>query len=146
MRTVTYYDLTTGRIVGLAYGSIADTDANVPAGCEILEGSFEPGQYYIENGLPVPMAPSPGSYWIFDYVIKQWVNTKTAENEAAEVDSNRKRLLQFSDWTDTVSAKTRLGDALYDAWQTYRQALRDIPEQPGFPYSVVWPVSPEAMA
>jgi hypothetical protein len=29
-----------------------------------------------------------------------------------------------------------------DAWRVYRQALRDIPEQPGFPFNVVWPERP----
>jgi len=29
------------------------------------------------------------------------------------------------------------------AWATYRQALRDIPQQEGFPATVVWPTQPE---
>ncbi|MGF6839911.1 hypothetical protein QF001_003778 [Paraburkholderia youngii] len=29
-----------------------------------------------------------------------------------------------------------------DAWKTYRQALRDIPQQAGFPFSVEWPARP----
>lgn len=32
---------------------------------------------------------------------------------------------------------------LYQQWLTYRQALRDINLQPGFPYEVEWPVEPE---
>lgn len=28
------------------------------------------------------------------------------------------------------------------AWKLYRQALRDVPEQDGFPLSIVWPVKP----
>ena len=27
-------------------------------------------------------------------------------------------------------------------WMTYRQALRNVPEQAGFPFDVVWPVAP----
>ncbi|MGF6958013.1 phage tail assembly chaperone [Paraburkholderia youngii] len=30
-----------------------------------------------------------------------------------------------------------------DAWRTYRQALRDMPQQPGFPFGVVWPARPK---
>ena len=30
-----------------------------------------------------------------------------------------------------------------DDWTTYRQALRDIPAQDGFPASVTWPTKPE---
>ena len=29
------------------------------------------------------------------------------------------------------------------AWETYRQALRDIPEQAGFPLTILWPEKPE---
>ena len=28
------------------------------------------------------------------------------------------------------------------AWATYRQALRDVPEQDGFPEEVTWPSKP----
>jgi hypothetical protein len=30
-----------------------------------------------------------------------------------------------------------------DAWAVYRQALRDLPEQPGFPEAIAWPDAPE---
>lgn len=50
------------------------------------------------------------------------------------VRKTRDRLLQESDWT-------QLNDAPVDqeAWARYRQALRDIPQQEGFPGEVVWP-------
>ena len=55
-----------------------------------------------------------------------------------EVRVERKRLLAASDWT-------QLTDAPVDqaAWAVYRQALRDVPQQAGFPDNVVWPVKPE---
>lgn len=53
----------------------------------------------------------------------------------------RGSLLATSDWTDTLSAKHRLGDALYNAWQAYRQALRDVTNQPD-PLNIVWPIQP----
>lgn len=54
----------------------------------------------------------------------------------------RKELLQESDWTDTVSAVERLGESKYQEWQTYRQTLRDIPQQSGFPLNVIYPTPP----
>ena len=33
--------------------------------------------------------------------------------------------------------------ALTGDWARYRQALRDIPEQPGFPFNVEWPDEPK---
>ena len=80
----------------------------------------------------------------------KWMLTKTvvaltaeqiASRDAAkakEVRSQRDRLLAETDWT-------QIGDAPVDAivWQTYRQALRDITSQAGFPHNVVWPTKPE---
>ena len=33
-------------------------------------------------------------------------------------------------------------DARIDAWRTFRQALRDIPQQAGFPFAIEWPAYP----
>jgi len=54
-----------------------------------------------------------------------------------EVRQRRTMLLAKTDWT-------QLSDATVDksAWATYRQALRDIPQQAGFPSNVVWPEQP----
>ena len=51
---------------------------------------------------------------------------------------DRNLRLTASDWT-------QLSDAPVDkaAWAAYRQALRDIPAQQGFPLEVQWPVQPE---
>jgi len=53
----------------------------------------------------------------------------------------RGSLLATSDWTDTLSAKQRLGEALYASWQVYRQALRDVTSQPD-PLNIQWPIQP----
>lgn len=55
-----------------------------------------------------------------------------------EIRNERNRLLAASDWT-------QIGDAPVDraAWAAYRQALRDLPSQPGFPAEIDWPIKPE---
>ena len=35
-----------------------------------------------------------------------------------------------------------LADRITDEWRTYRQALRDVPLQAGFPDNITWPVKP----
>ena len=35
-----------------------------------------------------------------------------------------------------------LADRITDAWRTYRQALRNVPAQAGFPTDVTWPIEP----
>jgi Phage tail assembly chaperone protein len=54
----------------------------------------------------------------------------------------RDSLLTSSDWTDTLSAKQRLGDEKYTQWQAYRQSLRDVPQTYSDPASVIWPNIP----
>jgi hypothetical protein len=61
------------------------------------------------------------------------------EKLAAEARAERDRLLALSDWSQLpdVPQETK------DLWAPYRQALRDIPQQPGFPTNIEWPQPPE---
>ena len=62
---------------------------------------------------------------------------KDAE-QAANVRRTRTEKLKDCDWTqiaDSTADKT--------VWATYRQALRDVPTQAGFPWTIVWPTQPE---
>lgn len=56
---------------------------------------------------------------------------------AEQVRSERDRLLAESEWTQVADAPVDQA-----AWATYRQALRDVPQQAGFPHDVVWPEQP----
>jgi len=40
------------------------------------------------------------------------------------------------------SDKMALADRITDEWRVYRQALRDVPAQSGFPTNVTWPSEP----
>lgn len=64
------------------------------------------------------------------------VHSDEALSEAYRVERNQK--LAASDWTQLpdVPASVKL------AWSTYRQALRDVTLQAGFPRSVNWPTEP----
>ena len=56
---------------------------------------------------------------------------------AASVRTTRTQMLKDSDWT-------QLADSTVDkaAWATYRTALRNVPAQAGFPWTVTWPDAP----
>lgn len=56
----------------------------------------------------------------------------------SEVRFRRNEKLAASDWTQGKD----IPDAISSAWAVYRQQLRDVPSQPGFPQSVNWPVAP----
>jgi hypothetical protein len=64
---------------------------------------------------------------------------KTAKDaeQAKSIRNSRTEKLKDSDWT-------QLADSTADkaAWATYRQALRDITAQAGFPWTIDWPEAP----
>ena len=58
------------------------------------------------------------------------------DRKAKEVRQERNQLIQKSDWMACSDV------TMSDEWKTYRQALRDIPAQAGFPNTVTWPTKP----
>lgn len=56
---------------------------------------------------------------------------------AAEVRAERDRLIAASDWAMMPDAPTDK-----EAWGAYRKALREVPQQEGFPEKAVWPEPP----
>jgi hypothetical protein len=62
----------------------------------------------------------------------------TIEQLTVIIRNQRNNLLAQSDWTQLPDVP----QATKDLWSTYRQALRDITTQSGFPTDVVWPTQP----
>ena len=62
----------------------------------------------------------------------------TQEQQAENVRIERNKLLMKTDWTQGAD----IPQNIKDKWAPYRQALRDISLQDGFPFNVVWPVPP----
>lgn len=63
---------------------------------------------------------------------------ESEEELAGSARVRRNSLLVQSDWTQLQDAD--LTENERQQWQTYRQALRDIPQQPGFPKQIAWPI------
>jgi len=83
-------------------------------------------------------------YYEAPWVYTVRVEDKTPEDlqqetdaKASEIRAQRNALLAACDWT-------QLADAPVDSalWAAYRQTLRDVPSQAGFPWQVDWPVAP----
>lgn len=60
------------------------------------------------------------------------------DEQAKSVRQSRNQKLAETDWTQGKD----IADEVSTAWATYRQALRDIPAQSGFPWAVVYPTQP----
>jgi hypothetical protein len=87
-----------------------------------------------------------------DYVDEEGVTvTKTEQEEAytARKDAEaataaraeRDKLIASCDWMAIKAFEAGTGVAT--EWATYRQALRDVSAQEGFPNTIVWPTQPE---
>lgn len=63
----------------------------------------------------------------------------SAQTKAAQVREIRDRLLRASDWSQLRDVPP----ATSAAWEPYRQGLRDVTQQSGFPNVVTWPVIPK---
>ena len=61
-------------------------------------------------------------------------------NQATAMRKQRDEKLKETDWMVIKAAETSI--ALATEWATYRQSLRDITAQTGFPWEIVWPTQP----
>jgi hypothetical protein len=104
------------------------------------------------NVFPVKQTPQPSYDYLTQTVTeKQPVNNNgwtqvwevinlPLDKASANVRERRDYLLSECDWVVIKSIETDVPEI--ESWKTYRQALRDVPSQTGFPYSVVWPIKP----
>ncbi|OIQ49666.1 hypothetical protein BerOc1_01591 [Pseudodesulfovibrio hydrargyri] len=85
-----------------------------------------------------------GEDLVFREAVVSAVLDEAARDEAVAeaLRIERDRLLAESDWTQLADAP--LDDAEKTLWAATRQALRDVPQQAGFPHAVAWPEAPAA--
>ena len=88
--------------------------------------------------------------WHTKYVLGPIFTGETAAADEAEYkaikDSERAVIvrqirgekLKECDWTQVTDSPVNK-----EAWATYRQSLRDVPSQEGFPWTITWPTQPE---
>lgn len=59
------------------------------------------------------------------------------DTQAGAMRSMRNQRLQACDWTQLADSPVTGSE-----WSVYRQALRDVPSQAGFPWNITWPSEP----
>jgi hypothetical protein len=78
--------------------------------------------------------------WTQVYAVEE-LDEEERQTSAAEqtrsVRQQRDKKLKDSDWTQVIDAPVDQA-----AWAAYRQALRDVTSQTGFPWTIEWPVAP----
>lgn len=136
-RIPAYYTLTDGD--GNIILSQFTQDANAPvSGTQRLVldqiPDYDSLTQYIVRVTPVPPGQNYVEYQIHNIIVPD-------EELAGHAKVKRNLALTQSDWTQLPDAQ--LTELQIQAWRSYRQELRDLPEQPGFPKTISWPIKPE---
>ena len=78
--------------------------------------------------------------WFTKYSVSEMDDEAKAaltESQANSQRAYRNTLLSECDWTQLPDSKVN-----QQAWANYRQALRDVTAQAGFPWEIEWPTKP----
>ena len=99
-----------------------------------LQPELQPGvRYHSTAQGMVPFTAEEEEEWD---LLEADARKQEVENQKTEVLHIRNQLLKETDWmagTDVV---------MTEEWKAYRQALRDVSLQSGFPSEVTWPTKP----
>lgn len=127
--------LPSGQIV--AYGVTQASAIEGQEGFMVCEPYVRNDTHYVADGQLVEMPQRPSKHHKFNYTTKEWEQ----DLEAAwnDVRIQRQRLLLESDWTALQGVP--MSEELKQAWASYRQALRDVTQQPD-PLHITWPTKP----
>lgn len=106
--------------------------------------------FYSNAGNVLPMPAKPDSDYTWDQATESWLLLQPAiDARANAARSKRSGLINGSEWLmarhrDEIDrgVATTLTAAQFTALLDYRQVLRDLPSQPGFPLDITWPTSP----
>lgn len=110
-----------------------------PENYVLVEPTIRPQIDYTKNVIETTPENKGGTWkqcWVVTDASPEEIAQRT-EAQSQLVRGDRNKRLADCDWT-------QLPDAPVDhaAWATYRQELRDVSSQAGFPWNVVWPVKP----
>lgn len=93
---------------------------------------------YVEQSRSAALTPPISAN--NESVLLALVTTPTKTQIGAAIRVQRDQLIRLTDWT-AIPGNALSSDTLL-SWQEYRQALRNLPSQIGFPTTVTWPIPP----
>jgi hypothetical protein len=124
---------------GPAWGQTTEEILNGLGADVVFEGpQAQPTRYQVAFADGVEQID--GKWYTKHSVTNMDVDAITAKDAAqsTSVRTQRGQKLKESDWTQVADAPVDQA-----AWATYRQALRDVTGQEGFPWTITWPTQPE---
>jgi hypothetical protein len=131
---------------------LVNSVTGVIQGSGFVSGNYDVNSITAENSVAVEIPPSNDlqlwkqGQWV-DRPSKPddnhlWIDGAWQLDEssvAATIRRQRDTFLAKSDWTQMPDVTL----ANKPAWTTYRQALRGITAQTGYPFNIVWPTPPQ---
>ena len=137
----TAYNPETGQLLW-NYSNTEDTVLTEINGKPVLPAKYETGKFYWQDGNIVAIPTKPASLFTaynFDYATKTWLIDLVKTEQAVR----KTRDVQLADvdkvnpiWYGTLISEQQ------QQLQQYRTDLLNVPQQSGFPESVVWPTKP----
>jgi hypothetical protein len=94
----------------------------------------------VAEGTPVSTSDGWVQVWVVTDASPEEIESRT-QSQSQSVRTDRDEKLSACDWVVIKATETEVPEI--EAWKAYRQALRDIPQQSGFPWNVVWPQQPQ---
>ena len=91
-------------------------------------------RYKVTAEGQVPFTPEEEAE--FDLLEEQDLS-KEQTIKARLLREERNKLLAETDWMASTDV------TMSDEWRAYREALREVPEEPTFPDKVIWPKAPQ---
>jgi hypothetical protein len=119
----------------------------------VLEGEYSSLTAYVDNNTVLFYTPEqvalkankPDFFYYWSNESFSWVDSRDQTQKYNDAKSGviiqRNALLYESDWTQIPN--NPLTPEKQEEWAVYRQQLRDVTSQSGYPFNVVWPTKPE---
>lgn len=145
MFTYTIFDKETGEITGISTTNEEIPESAGRVGVSAILGEYNSSEYFVDKGYAIAYSISakaeksvrPSDVHVWSNTLFGWIDQRTEKDHISANRAQRNALLLACDWTQLPDAP----GATRFAWMTYRQALRDITNQPD-QRNVIWPVAP----
>lgn len=151
MKNYVVYSLIDGEIIRSGVCSEIDFLLQKQNNEEVLEGLADSTNAYVAKGKIVfytkeqkqekQNKPFYDCQWSNETF--KWIDKRSSQQKYNEYDLSakmyRNELLNECDWTQLSDVNL----PNKQSWIIYRQALRDITKQSGYPENIIWPTKPE---
>jgi len=122
------------------------TDAAVQNGWSLVPVEFLSSPSFDESSQICTQDLNPtlvNNVWVLGWTVREMTvqeRDEATSRKSVAVRADRDQRLSKTDWR--VLKAYESGGTENSVWVSYRQALRDVPAQAGFPWSIAWPIEP----